>query len=292
MVAWKNIKLPQEPSPNYILVNNISLDSTETTVREFFLFCGKIKEFELQIDETESYQVGLIHFEREAAARTAALLSNALLDEHHITASPFYSDYFSFDDKASDDGSEASQESKPKSRIVAEILANGYILQDQIVAKGLHYDERYRFSTTLLSYLNKLQSNVKHYDEKYRIWDRAIEIDQKYKLQDKMQFAVTKAQEALNTKTGQKIHGLANQTINHIATVHYEARRIQNEKLGNNTLQQSNEENETVVLEEEEEEKEKKQEKQIEKENDQLENDIMKASPAVDLLNTTPTLVA
>lgn len=133
---------------------------------------------------------------------------------------------------------------------------------------------------------------VKHYDEKYRIWDRAIEIDQKYKLQDKMQFAVTKAQEALNTKTGQKIHGLANQTINHIATVHYEARRIQNEKSGNNTLhQQSNKEE--VVLEEEEEGQEQEKKQEQEKENDQLENDIVKASPAVDLLSTnTPTLVA
>ncbi|KAI9306333.1 hypothetical protein BJ944DRAFT_263724 [Cunninghamella echinulata] len=282
MLTWETIKLPQEPSPNYILVNNISLGSTDATVKEFFLFCGKIKEFELQIDETESSQVALIHFERESAARTASLLSNALLDEQHITAVPYYSDYFSFDDKASDDGSEASQESKPKTRIVAEILANGYILQDQIVAKGLQYDQKYHFSTTLSSYLNVLQSNVKHFDDKYRIWDRAVEIDQKYKLQEKMQFAVSKAQEALNTPTGQKVHGLASQTMNHIATVHYEAKRIQNDKLGNGhqSLQET-------------EEEEEKEEKNEEAKDQNLENNIVNVPPTVDLHNNiTPTLVA
>lgn len=68
------IAIPETPSPNYVLVKNISLASSEKTgkkyiqsdisvkyinspknisffliyiVKEFFLFCGKIKEFEL-----------------------------------------------------------------------------------------------------------------------------------------------------------------------------------------------------------------------------------------------------
>ncbi|KAI8341218.1 hypothetical protein BC941DRAFT_510428 [Chlamydoabsidia padenii] len=234
MLTWTTIELPETPSPNYILVNNISLQSSDKTVKEFFLFCGKIKEFEMQIDEDGASQVALINFERDSAARTASLLSHALIDESHISASPYYSSTFSFDDKASDDGSETSmsQEAKPKSRIVAEILANGYILQDQVVAKGLQYDHQYRFSSKLAGYLTTLQSNVKQFDEHYRIWDKAVEMDQKFKIQEKMEMALKKAQEALNTPTGQKIHGLANQTMAHIAAVHYEAKRIQSDKLG------------------------------------------------------------
>ncbi|KAI8077842.1 uncharacterized protein BX664DRAFT_287428 [Halteromyces radiatus] len=234
MAGWTTIELPEIPSPNYILVNNISLKSSGNKVKEFFLFCGKIKEFEMQLDEEGTGQRALIHFERESAARTAALLSHALIDESHISASPYFASSFSFDDKGSDDGSEAStsQESKPKSRIVAEILASGYILQDHIVTKGLEYDNQYRFSTKLFGYLTTLQANVKQFDEKYRIWDKAVEMDQRFKIQEKMELAMKKAQEALNTPTGQKVHGLANQTMAHIATIHYEAKRIQSEKMG------------------------------------------------------------
>ncbi|ORZ21634.1 hypothetical protein BCR42DRAFT_407973 [Absidia repens] len=232
MIQWSSITLPGTPSPNYILVHNISLKSTEKTVKEFFLFCGKIKEFEMQFDDDDTSQTALIHFEHEEAAKTASLLSNALIDESHISASPYYSSSISFDDKTSDDDTEGSisQESKLKTSIIAEILANGYNLQDQVVAKGLEYDHQYHFSTKLSGYLTALQYNVKQFDEHYRIWDKAVEMDQKFKIQEKMELAMKKAQEALNTPTGQKIHDLANQTMSHIAAVHYEAKRIQNDK--------------------------------------------------------------
>ncbi|KAI8060233.1 hypothetical protein BC940DRAFT_160716 [Gongronella butleri] len=219
MVTWK-LELPEAPSPNFIHVSQISLKSDEKTA------------FELQLDEDGTNQEALIEFERESAARTAALLSNALIDDSHIVVGPFYSSEFIFDDKASDAGSDASQETKPKSRIVAEILANGYLLQDQIVAKGLEYDQRYHFTDKLNVYFSMLQSNVKQFDEKYRIWDMAKEMHEKYKIQEKVDLAMNKAQEALQSPTGQKLHGMANLTMAQIAAVHYEAKRIQLHKLG------------------------------------------------------------
>lgn len=76
---------------------------------------------------------------------------------------------------------------------------------------------------------------VKQFDEKYRIWDKAVGIDQKYKIQEKVQAAAetaqTKAQAALQTPTGQKVHDFASQTLAQIAAVHYEAKKIQGEKL-------------------------------------------------------------
>lgn len=88
----------------------------------------------------------------------------ALIDESHISVSPYYSSSISFDDKTSDDGDDssdisASQEAKLKTSIVAEILANGYILQDQVVAKGLEYDHQYHLSTKLSGYFATLQTN-------------------------------------------------------------------------------------------------------------------------------------
>ncbi|KAL0079753.1 hypothetical protein J3Q64DRAFT_1761100 [Phycomyces blakesleeanus] len=236
MTVWNTITIPETPSPNLVLVKNISPNSSEKTVKEFFLFCGKIKEFDLVFDEDRAHQTALINFERESAAKTAALLSNALIDDSHITAVPFFETTPSGEsDKEVDaEGSEDHQSAKPKSRIAAEILAHGYLLQDHIVAKGLEYDSKYNLSSRLQGYLSTLQSNIKHFDEKYRIWDKAIEIDQKYKIQEKVQNAAQTAQHtaqaALQTPTGQKVHDLANQTLAQIAIVHYEAKRIQSEK--------------------------------------------------------------
>ncbi|KAG1083772.1 hypothetical protein G6F42_022077 [Rhizopus arrhizus] len=238
MTNW-TISIPETPSPNYVLVKNIALESTEQTVKEFFLFCGKIKEFELKVDEEdEKHQVALIHFERESAAKTAALLSNALIDESHIVAAPYFDiPSTTADNERSVDSPEQheTQEGKPKSRIAAEILANGYMLQDHVVAKGLEYDNKYNVSSRLTGFLSSLQSSAKQFDEKYRIWDKAVGIDQKYKIGEKVQTAAqtaqTKAQAALQTPTGQKVQDLANQTLAQIAAVHYEAKKIQGEKL-------------------------------------------------------------
>ncbi|KAI9349378.1 hypothetical protein BD770DRAFT_474959 [Pilaira anomala] len=238
MTNW-NITIPETPSPNYVIVKNIALQSTEQTVKEFFLFCGKIKEFELKVDEEdEKHQIALIHFERESAAKTAALLSNALIDDSHIIASPYF-DIPSTEttEKSVEHNEHDTQETKPKSRIAAEILANGYMLQDHVVAKGLEYDHKYNVSSRLTGFLTSLQSNVKQFDEKYRIWDKAVNIDQKYKIGEKVQTAAqtaqTKAAEVLQTPTGQKVHDFANQTLAQIAAVHYEAKKIQGEKLNN-----------------------------------------------------------
>ncbi|KAI8332887.1 hypothetical protein BC941DRAFT_435674 [Chlamydoabsidia padenii] len=234
------ISIPETPSPNYVIVKNISLESSEKTVKEFFLFCGKIKEFELIKDDDETHQVALVHFERESAAKTASLLSSALIDNEHITVTPYFESSFPVTDTEKEvEGAETSQEGKPKARIAAEILANGYLLQDQIVAKGLEYDEKYNVSSRLTGYLTYLQNNVKQFDEKYRIWDKAAEIDQKYKIQEKVtsaaQTAQNKAQAALQTPTGQKVNDFANQTFNKIAAVHYEAKKIQLDKAEKST---------------------------------------------------------
>lgn len=89
----------------------------------------------------------------------------ALIDECHITATPYFDKHATTESEAApaDNGKDADQqETKPKSRVAAEILANGYVLQDQIVAKGLEYDNKYGLSSRLQGYLGFLQSNGKY----------------------------------------------------------------------------------------------------------------------------------
>ncbi|KAI9317909.1 hypothetical protein BX666DRAFT_1932713 [Dichotomocladium elegans] len=180
-------------------------------------------------DDDGEHQAALIHFERESAAKTATLLSNALIDDSHIVATPYFADHASNEAEAASGAQENNeqQESKPKSRIAAEILANGYVLHDHIVAKGLEYDTKYGLSSRLQGYLSTLQNNVKQFDEKYRIWDKIVETDQKYKIHEKVQNAT---QTALQTPTAQKARDIANHTLAQIAAVHYEATKIKQEK--------------------------------------------------------------
>lgn len=163
-----------------------------------------------------------------------------MIDDCHIVATPYFETAApttsTTEEKeiAESEANTSTQESKAKSRIVAEILANGYILQDQVVAKGLEYDSKYSLSTRLTGYFTALTSNVKQIDEKYRIWDKAVEIDNKFKIQEKVQNAAATAQTtanaALQSPTGQKVERIASQTFAQIAAVHFEAKKIQTEK--------------------------------------------------------------
>ena len=84
----------------------------------------------------------------------------ALIDDSHIVAAPYFESTAAGNDEPEKEP-ENAQETKPKARIAAEILANGYLLQDHIVAKGLEYDTKYHLSTRLTGYLSTLQDNSK-----------------------------------------------------------------------------------------------------------------------------------
>jgi hypothetical protein len=205
------------------VVKDISPASSEKTVKDFFLFCGKIKDFELQKDENSGKQTALVWFEREPAAKTATLLTNALIDDSHITVEPYFKDAIPVGEEATDDG----QESKPKSRIIAEYLAAGYQLQDHVIAKGLEYDQKYNLSDKVKTYLAQLQETVKQLDNKYKVTEtvttKATEIDTKYQVQDKVK-------QVQQHPVAQRVQGIAAHTYEQILAVHEQAKIIAAEK--------------------------------------------------------------
>jgi hypothetical protein len=102
---------------------------------------------------------------KEYMCNTFSFITIALIDDSHIVASPYF-DIPSVTGESADravESEQETQEAKPKSRIAAEILANGYLLQDHVVAKGLEYDHKYNVSGRFSSFLNTLQSNGKAY---------------------------------------------------------------------------------------------------------------------------------
>ncbi|KAF8922766.1 hypothetical protein BGZ52_011038 [Haplosporangium bisporale] len=131
-------------------------------------------------------------------------------------------------------GENIPQENKPKVTVLAEILSAGYSLQDQIIEKGLEIDAKYGLVGMIQSYVEAAKAQAKNLDEKFHVTAKATELDNKYHVQDRVNAAVGQgidySNQALQTAPGQKVAVVAAQVKEQIAAVHYEAKRLQDEK--------------------------------------------------------------
>lgn len=73
-MEW-NIQLPTEPTANIVLIKNISGQTQEATIKDFFSFCGQIQAFEMRKTNENELQEAIVYFEQASAAKTATLLS-------------------------------------------------------------------------------------------------------------------------------------------------------------------------------------------------------------------------
>lgn len=77
-----------EPTePTAVFVSNISPNAADKTVSDFFSFCGEIKSLVLRrtAGQADGTQEAIVTFESSAAAKTAQLLTNALIVDRAIT---------------------------------------------------------------------------------------------------------------------------------------------------------------------------------------------------------------
>ncbi|CAI2172891.1 8961_t:CDS:2 [Funneliformis geosporum] len=223
-----------------VIVTDISEKASEKTVKDFFLFCGKIKEFELIKEESSDKQIAYVMFEKDTAAKTALMLTNAVICDSQITVK-------SADDASFGDDPEETfpqgQEDKPKAMIFAEILAAGYTLQDAILEKGIEFDTKYGVSNVLKQYLAQIQANrtfdfVKNLDQKFSVSEtvstRATNINNKYSVLDGAKYVINQAQDKahhfLDTPTGKLIVDYLCLSQQKVADVQTLARRIADEK--------------------------------------------------------------
>lgn len=218
-----------------VIVTDISARASEKTVKDFFLFCGKIKEFELIKEESSDKQIAYVAFERDTAAKTALMLTNAVIGDSQITVKSA-DDASSGCDDSTDDG--LGQEDKPKAAIFAEILAAGYSLQDAILEKGIEFDSKYGVSCVFKQYLAQIQANLKNLDQKYQVTEsvttRATDINNRYSVYDNAMHVINQANEKVNnfleTPTGKKIVEYLFCTQKQVSDVQTLARKIANEK--------------------------------------------------------------
>ncbi|RKP13583.1 hypothetical protein BJ684DRAFT_9859, partial [Piptocephalis cylindrospora] len=210
-------------------VTDIAKDASEDKVREFFLFCGKIQKFELKDASNEKTKEALILFDKESAAKTATMLSNAVINEQQITVQYYFDQFHSasataeHDDAANADarGSNAgSQEEKPKTGIVTEVVAAGYGLQHSILSHAKEWDARYGVAERLQAYYVQALDKANQIDQQYKLREtvtsKAGELDAKFDVSGKVGAATAQMQAAANsalqTGPGQKASTFYSQT--------------------------------------------------------------------------------
>ncbi|KAI5197811.1 hypothetical protein E4T42_09607 [Aureobasidium subglaciale] len=220
-------------------VQNISAQTSEKEVRDFFSFCGKISNISItpESNASDSVKSATVTFEKESAAKTALLLDNTQLgaNQVHVAATATLDQLAGGKLSAADEESSdnISQEDKPRSRIVAEYLAHGYTISDKAIERALALDQQHGVSA-------RFTSSLQQFDAKYQATAKAQGIDQKLGVTDKGAAAWSGLnsyfEKALGTPTGQKLRDFYNQGSKQVLDVHNEARHLANLKTGKNDV--------------------------------------------------------
>jgi len=212
-------------SASTVYVTNISSKTSEKEVKDFFSFCGKISNIE--ITPTGETQKATVTFEKETAAKTALLLDNTALGATQVkVASATGSsddDGSHFTSNEQRDTDDITQEEKPRSRIVAEYLAHGYVIGDNAVQRAIDLDSKHGVSTRFMTTLSNL-------DSKYHATDKAKSVDQSYGVSQKTNNLLSGLSsyfvKATDTPTGKKLVNFYSQTSQQVQDIHAEARRL------------------------------------------------------------------
>ena len=124
---------------------------------------------------------------------------------------------------------EIAQEDKPRSRIVAEYLAHGYVLSDNAITRAIDLDQKHGFSSRFTTALGD-------FDKKFNATERAKGLDNNYQISEKAASGWRGLshyfEKALEHPHGQKLRGFYTQTDKQIRDIHNEARRLADLKQG------------------------------------------------------------
>lgn len=167
-----------------------------------------------------------VTFEKETASKTALLLNHTKLGDNEITVTGSTDpDQGNGDHKHQEDrdSDEITQEEKPRSRILAEYLAHGYVVANAGLKKAIDLDEKHGVSSRFLNTLTNL-------DKKYHATDRAKTADQSYGITQRASGLLSGLgsyfEKATNTPTGHKLVQFYTNSQRQVTDIHNEARRL------------------------------------------------------------------
>ncbi|GAM19665.1 hypothetical protein SAMD00019534_028400 [Acytostelium subglobosum LB1] len=197
-----------------VFVTNISYKANTKTVSDFFSFCGKIIDLVLREDAARSAQEGIVVFETESAAKTALLLTNALIVDKVIQVVPYNASIHGPVDSSnrtvsspqsadaisvnSDSSSNLGGEHNPavnlskdsitnrehtvpdsertKTSVIASMLAAGYTLGQEAIHKARQVDEENNISNKIKGGAESIKATASEIDQKLHISEGASAI--------------------------------------------------------------------------------------------------------------------
>ncbi|SJX66296.1 related to SSP120-secretory protein [Sporisorium reilianum f. sp. reilianum] len=150
-----------------VVVSGINKSTAKKQIDDFFSFCGSITQLDLS-DDGAAHQKALIHFAKPSAASTAVMLHGSSLDGANlsVTLAGDASAAVAAGTTAAaaaaphDDAQPVGQEDKPKTAIIAEYLAHGYTISDEITKRAIDLDSKHGLSTKFKGYLSQLDRSL------------------------------------------------------------------------------------------------------------------------------------
>jgi len=236
-------------APGYTInVSGLAPETTTEKLHDFFSFCGKLLSVKKEGSTAE------ITFEKLSAMRTSLMLNGGTLDGAHLevtsaadsepkTASVLPTGVTGSAPIGAGITEPLSQEDKPKAAIVAEYIAHGYVLGDNIIERFIEFDQKQGISSRFLNFFNSIDHTVgsklvgenhtvseKINEQATFVVNKTKEVDQNRGVSARFNAYFNKA---LDTTVGQKVHRFYTDTSKQVLDVHEEARRIADVKKAN-----------------------------------------------------------
>lgn len=232
-----------------VVVSNVPQAVTEERLKEFFSFCGMVRGIK-KVSTENGFSKYIVSFELEKALSTALLLNDAQLDDAEIKVSesdqpPPYEkgdakvvdgdhkiqENQDTGNKRSDD---VEQEEKPKYAIMAQLLASGYTISDNLIQRAIDFDHDKGYSSKFRSWLNSIDQKYIHTDEPDSPANKGLskaqvalnDLSQNFNNSSYNQRLHYYLEKAANHPYGVKIHDFYNHLAQDVKEVHNEARRL------------------------------------------------------------------
>jgi len=174
-----------QPITYAVQVNNISPNANEKTVSDFFSFCGKIVKLYLNKEEGKDTYSAVVEFETESAAKTALLLTNALIVDRPISVVSYPVGESSTQNPGTPVASEhitnrdfggVADHDRTKTSVIASLLASGYVLAQDALGKARTYDEEHNITLQLKVGVEQLKVKAHEIDQQYGISEKAAQV--------------------------------------------------------------------------------------------------------------------
>jgi len=215
-----------EEDTRAVFVSNISPNATEKTVSDFFSFCGRITSLTLrrEANSVDAAQEAIVVFETDSAAKTALLLTNALIVDRPITVvshTPSATEELSLEKPQGDSITVRPQtvpdSERSKTSVVASMVAAGYVLGSDAIGRAKEIDEKHMISLQIKVGAEQIKAKANEIDRQLHITEtataiktaaivKAKEVDEKLHISEKVGAAAEIAKQqatALATKANE-----------------------------------------------------------------------------------------